>query len=533
VKDNQTMRRTSIFLTTLISTAVAGCTGDQGPAGPAGPPGGVDPSASAIDKAFAGVGGRDAVSALTSFRIQATGERLITLEGFAPEDDSQPISTFTSDTTADVAGDRLRIAYKRKLLIFGALTDYRVLIKGNVGVVDGVESVFGTPGGPLPSDRWATTVRQHRLLNPQLLLRDVALGKATATDAGLALRDGELRHQLDITSDVRPISLFVDRNTGEITDLATLENDFVAGDVKLEAHYAGWQKSSGDVRFPSDVVLALNNQVWHAEHRDAVTTGVALDDAAFAFPAGAAPTYVAADAARGARDGEFHEAFAGLGVPLDGLQTTIAAQQVAPGVWYLGGGSHNSLAIEQAAGVVIVEAPLYEARAQAIYAWVAASIGKPVTHVIATHHHRDHAGGLRTFIARGAKLVIGEAARPFFSRTFRAPHTIEPDELSTTPRTATFLTVPASGELTLADATNPVRVLAVDSTHAADMIVAYTPNQRVLFVSDLFSPGLPPNPPAAREVRDAVQAHSLAIDKIAGGHGGIGTRADLDAAAGP
>jgi len=528
------MRLTTIFLTTLISAGALGCDGDQGPPGPAGPPGGLDPDAPAIDKAFTGLGGRDAVAALASFRIQATGERLVTLEGFMPDDDSQLISTFTADVTADVAGDRLRIAYQRKILLFGATTDYRVIVKGNVGVIDGVESVFGTPGGPMPSDRWATTMRQHRLLNPQLLLRDVALGKATATDAGLALRDGELRHQIDITSDVRPISLFVDRRTGEITDLATLENDFVAGDVKLEAHYANWQKSDGDVRFPSDVVLAINEQIWHSEHRAQVTTKVALDDAQFAFPAGAAPTYVAADAARGARTGEFHEAFAGLGVPLDGLQTAIDAQQLAPGVWHLRGGSHNSLVVEQAAGVVIVEAPLYEARAQAIFDWLAINIpGKPVTHVVLTHHHRDHVGSLRTFVARGAKVVVGEAARPFFSRTLRAAHSIEPDELTAAPHTATFVTVPAGGELTLADAMRPVRVLAVESAHAADMVVAYTPNQRVLFVSDLFSPGLPPNPPAAREVRNTVQARGLVIDAIAGGHGGVGTRADLDAAAGP
>lgn len=92
--------------------------------------------------------------------------------------------------------------------------------------------------------------------------------------------------------------------------------------------------------------------------------------------------------------------------------------------------------------------------------------------------------------------------------------------------------MPASGELTLPDATRPVRVLAIDSTHAADMVVAYTPNQRVLFVSDIFSPGLAPNPPAARELRDAVIALGIAIDQIAGGHGIVGTRADLDVAAG-
>lgn len=533
------MKLTTLFLTTLLSAGTLGCNGDQGPAGPegptgpTGPAGGLDPSATAIDKAFTGLGGRDAVSALASFGYHATGERLLTLEGFLPDDDSGLTSTFTTDVTADVSGDRLRIAYQRQILLFGSTTTYNVIVKGNVGVIDGVESAFGVPGGPMPSDRWAATVQQHRLLNPQLLLRDVALGKATATDAGLALRDGELRHQIDITTDVRPISLFVDRNTGEITDLATVQNDFVTGDARLEAHYANWQSSDGKVRFPADVVLAVNDQIWHSEHRTAVTTKVALDDAKFAFPAGAAPTFVAADAARGARHGEFHEAFAGIGVPLDGLQTTIDAQLLAPGVWHLRGGTHNSLVVEQAAGIVIVDAPLYEARAQAIYAWLATNIpGKTVTHIVLTHHHRDHVGSLRTFVARGAKVVIGEAARPFFSRTLRAPHSIEPDELSAAPRTPTFLTVPAGGELTLGDATRPVRVLAIDTTHAADMVAVYTPNQRVLFVTDIFSPGLPPNPPAAREVRDAVVAKGLAIDAIAGGHGAVGTRADLDTAAG-
>lgn len=135
-------------------------------------------------------------------------------------------------------------------------------------------------------------------------------------------------------------------------------------------------------------------------------------------------------------------------------------------------------------------------------------------------------------MARGAKVVVGESARPFFGSTFRASHTIEPDELSTALHNATFLS--CRPRVSSRDPTRPgaVRVIAIASTHAADMVVAYTPNQRVLFVSDLFSPGLPPNPPVAREVRDAVQAHNLAIDAIAGGHGGVGTRADLDAAAG-
>ena len=516
----------------LVSLGFAACEGPQGDPGPAGPPGGIDPDAPALDKAFAGAGGRDAITALAALRITADGERLMTLEGFTPEDDSHPVSTFTAELAHDVAGGKLRIAYHRELDIFGATADYKVIVDGDRGVIDGVESVFGFPGGDLTSDRWASTLRQHTLLHPELLLRDIALGARTAEDQGIALRDGELRHRIDVSDGVHPISLFVDRYTGEITDLATLENDHVTGDTTVEAHYLGWRAWGGDVRLPAEVAIAVGDQLVHSERRTAIDTEAALDPAQFAFPAGSNPQYVAADAERGARNGQFHEGFAGLGVPLDALQTFVDPQQLAPGVWHLRGGTHNSLVIEQAAGVVVVEAPLYEARAVALYAWIAANINKPVTHVVTTHHHRDHAGALRTFVARGAKIVIGETSRAYFSRAFRATRTIQPDELAAAPRTATIIGVPATGIVTLPDATRPVQVIPVPSTHAADLVVAYVPTGKVLFVSDIYSPGLPPNPAGAREVLDAVVARNLALDAIAGGHGVVGTRADLEAAAG-
>ena len=504
---------------------VVGCDGPERPPD-------VDPDASATDKALIAVGGRDALLALASFRITAGGERLMTLEGYVPEDESHPISTFESEVTADVSGSRLRIAYQRMNLIFGAQPTYDIIIDGDVGVLDGVESVFGFPGGDLPSDRLASTLRQHRLLNPQLLLRAVALGELNARDAGLALRDGELRHRIEIGDEVHPLSLFVDRDTGEVTELATVENDHVSGDTPLSVYYQGWRAWDGDVLFPSEVVIALGGEALHAEHRTAVATNTALDEAAFAFPPNAAPTYVAADATRGARSSQFHESFAALGVPLDGLQTHVEAQQLATGVWHLRGGSHHSLVIEQAAGVVVVEAPLYEARAQAVLAWIATNINKPVTHVIATHHHRDHVGSLRTFVARGARVIVGAAARPFFGEAFRAARTIDPDELAATPRAAAFATVAPGDDLVLADAARPVHVVAIESTHAADMLIAYVPSAQAVFVSDIYSPGFPPNPYGARELRNAIVARGISVTTIAGGHGGVGPRADLDAAAG-
>lgn len=530
------MRKTSIFTFVTAAVLAAGCEGAEGPAGPQGPPGDLDPEAPAIDKAFYGLGGRDAVADLASIRISASGERLMTLEGYAPEDDSAVVGTFTSELSADVAGERLRVGYKRQLAIFGAATEYRVIVNKDVGVIDGSESVFGIPGGPLGSDRWASTVRTNRLLNPHLILRDLARGALTATDAGVALRDGELRHRIDIADGPRPISLYVDRNTGELTDLATTENDHVTGDATLEVHYLGWRTwDDTGLRFPADVLIAVDDQAVHVERRTQVAANVALDGALFAFPAGA-PQHVAADAQRGARNSQFHEGFAALGVPVDGLQTFVEAEQLAPGIHHLRGGSHNSLVIEQASGVVVVEAPLYEERAKALYAWIAANIpGKPVTHVVASHHHRDHTGSLRTFVARGAKVVVGALAKPYFAATFRAGKTVQPDELALAPRAAVIETVPVGGELVLADAARPVRVIHTPSTHSNDMVVAYTAaGGGVLFVSDIYSPGLGGgNPAGAKEVLDVVVAKGLAIGKIAGGHGSTGTRAQLETTATP
>lgn len=518
----------------VAALSTAACTGDTGPAGPPGPPGGVDPDAPALDKAYAGAGGKDALIALSGFRITASGERMMSLEGFRPEDESISTGPFTSDTAADVAGDRLAIHYTRSVTPFAAHTDYKVIVDGNLAAIDGVESIFGVPGGALSSDRWAAIVREHRLLDPELILRDVALGTLTATDAGLALVDGELRHRLEISDAVHPISLFVDRYTGEITDLATIENDFVEGDQPLEVHYLGWRAWDGEVRFPTDVVIALADREFHVEHRDAVTTEGVLDDALFTMPAGAAPTYVAADADRGARSVEFHEAWGAIGVPLDGLQTAIDAQQIAPGVWHLRGGTHHSLVVEQASGVVVVEGPLYEARAQAIYDWIATNIpGKPVTDVIATHHHRDHTGSLRTFVARGARVIVGESSKPFWTAAFRAAHGIVPDELSATPAVATITGVAPGASLTLPDAAQPVQAIAITSSHAADMLMVYLPASHVAFTSDLLNPGIPTNPLYAGELLAAITDRGLAVDTIAGGHGlGVATMADLHTAAG-
>ncbi|OYU99634.1 MAG: hypothetical protein CFE45_12210, partial [Burkholderiales bacterium PBB5] len=66
----------------------------------------------------------------------------------------------------------------------------------------------------------------------------------------------------------------------------------------------------------------------------------------------------------------------------------VVVQPVAPGVWFLAGGSHNSVAIETGSQIVLVESPLYDGRALAVFKAANALVpGKTVQTVINSHHH--------------------------------------------------------------------------------------------------------------------------------------------------
>ena len=114
-----------------------------------------------------------------------------------------------------------------------------------------------------------------------------------------------------------------------------------------------------------------------------------------------------------------------------GPRVEVSAETLAPGVHYLKGGSHHSLAIEQQEGIVVVEAPQHEERSRAVIAKVKELIpNKPIKYLVNTHHHFDHSGGLRTYVAEGATIVTHEANKPFYEQAWSTPRTLNPDRLS-------------------------------------------------------------------------------------------------------
>ena len=66
---------------------------------------------------------------------------------------------------------------------------------------------------------------------------------------------------------------------------------------------------------------------------------------------------------------------------------------------------------------------------------------KPIRYVINTHAHYDHAGGLRTYVAKGATVVTHERNKPFFEKVWARPRTIAPDRCRNRRSAAIFETV--------------------------------------------------------------------------------------------
>jgi glyoxylase-like metal-dependent hydrolase (beta-lactamase superfamily II) len=290
----------------------------------------------------------------------------------------------------------------------------------------------------------------------------------------------------------------------------------------VEVFYYGWQPVGADgLLFPGEVYTAHDGEIVLKEIRTAIEVNPTLDSTLFDFPAEAAPTFDEELAARGERNQQYLQEFAAYGFPRDGVQTEVTATELAPGIFHLTGGSHHSLVIEQDEGIVVAEAPLDETRSQAILDWIGTNFaGKPISHVIATHHHTDHSGGLRTFVAQGATAVVGEAAAPFFAEIFRAGSTVQPDPLELEPVEATIETVPSAGAYTIPDATRPVEVYPIPNTHAEDMVIVYVPDGGVVFLSDLYSPAPGGDPGAGGMLlHDTINNLGLNVTTIAGGHG--------------
>jgi len=287
---------------------------------------------------------------------------------------------------------------------------------------------------------------------------------------------------------------------------ATIPNA-VLGDLTIEVRYSDY-KDFGGVQFPSKIEESAGG----FPSVDLTVTGVRPN---------AAVDIVVPEAIRQA------------GSPY----AKVATQKVADGVWYVTGGTHHSAAIEMSDHLIVVEAPLNDERALAVLAEVRGLAPKPVKFVINSHHHFDHAGGLRAVAGEGITVLTHEVNRPFFSRVLATPATVNPDHLTRTGKKGAVEGV--RDRQVLSDGTREIEIHHIaGNLHHDGLLMVYLPKERLLIQADAYTPAPanapPPTPPHPFNVNlaDNIARLNLNVEQLLPLHGRIVPLAELHRAVG-
>jgi glyoxylase-like metal-dependent hydrolase (beta-lactamase superfamily II) len=168
--------------------------------------------------------------------------------------------------------------------------------------------------------------------------------------------------------------------------------------------------------------------------------------------------------------------------------------------------------------VAIFDAPISRAEAQQVRAVIERTApGRRITHVVASHTHRDHIAGLPAYFEAGATVLTGKGGGIAIRRQFENLPASAIEEVAT-PRT-----------LDLGD--TKVILYPLASSHAAEMLVSYAPASRTLFQGDLFYLPEVGSTPATfeggEELSRLIVANHLDVIDIVGVHGRSGGPAEL------
>jgi hypothetical protein len=263
------------------------------------------------------------------------------------------------------------------------------------------------------------------------------------------------------------------------------------GDVTVTTKWAAWQVFTGGVKLPTQFTTEINGYTIAEETW--TTTAVKYEKGELPPPS---PRPQAPDMFAGA-------------------VARYRPVEVKPGITIFQG-PFNTTVVELSDQTVVIEPVLSSTFAGAFIDSLKGK--KPVKTVIPTDDAWPHFGGIRTFAARGAELVVLNHNRPIVNRILQAHFTTAPDELAKNPRSPKIREV--DKKLSLGQGPNRMEIYPIGGQGSERMMMIYFPEHELLYASDLlqkqgagfFYPAYP------KELVDAVNREKLRVQTVIGEH---------------
>lgn len=460
------------------------------------------PETRLVSDAAGVLGGPDVIENVTTLVIEGDGESYYLGENRSPHAEF-PVFSASFKRTYDWASARLRFEEIRTPQFLTGNPNPRQLIEA----LDGAVAFDVAPDGKATrrSDRVATERRALLHHHPIGILR-----AALASGAQLAGERSESgRDLVGITTAAgERLTMSVDAQTRLPVTVASAAYHPFLGDVTIETEFAEYRDVEG-LKLPTRITSRIDGRaVALMRVKSHAINGLIGRLEAPAIIRSASP---------------------------DPPAPVVKVEEIAPGTWFLTGGTHHSVLVELSDRLVLVETPLDEARALAVVAKAEElKPGKPLTHLIVTHHHFDHAGGVRAAVAKGLTLVVraGDSLK-FFEAIVRRPHTRVADILAKNPKPLKIESVGA--RYVLEDTVRPIEVYPIEKNPYADtLLMAYLPKERLLIEADVFSPveslaytWTRFSYPFASNLVENIQSSKLDVERIVPLHGQIVPLSDL------
>jgi glyoxylase-like metal-dependent hydrolase (beta-lactamase superfamily II) len=456
-----------------------------------------------LDDAIEAHGGLEALRAIKDFTLKEKGKIHARFQSPAAE----PFVTGISEETLIVDTERGLVYDDFKTANSGFNIWNRAIIKGNEGYNYDMWSKTATP---IVNPSVNTFRGQIRRLPPFILLE--ALDRA-ATLRWLGEDEIGGRKQRVISvlrPDNQQLSLSFDAQTNLLTRYGYLYADPVTGDSEIAQTYTNY-RTIGKLKLPGGRILYNSGGVMQEVEYTDLQLNTKPAESVFARP----------------------EGFEKLAAP-PATPAPPAVVKIAEDVYVLNGlagGTHNVLFVAFNDHILVMEAPEqipYSSNSAQALAKIKETLpGKPIKYLVLSHHHSDHAGGFREYVAEGTTIVTTTNTKTFLEKAVAESSLLPKLKLNK----MTIETI-ANKKRVFQDDKHVVEIYDIGpNPHANEILVAYLPKEKILFQADLLNAAANGTIPIAQDVTmsfaERLKELRLEVEKIYGVHGRAATPQEL------